>query len=144
MSIFYYFISNKPLDSSIINRAHAIHYNIDDVTEQVKDARVSRYYYLCDPYSVYVTKDKFNVYETLAYRESQESNLFLWLAEEFSELGNLKFIKIWDDNSKWNNGHFERFLQSCCRYKISYMDFCWSLASNEKGLEIDTAYDIIF
>lgn len=121
---------------SIIDIAHSIHYSINDVTKPVKDARGNHYYYNCDPFAIYSLTDVTDINELISIRDSKESNFLLWLAVEFNKLGDFKFIRMSEGNSRY----CEAFIKRCIHQRITYMDFCWSLASSEIGLETDVLY----
>lgn len=140
MSRFYYFISKKKLPSHVIERAHSIYHSLDDVTRYVKDAKKGYWYYNCDPVSVYITDWNVNLEEALAFRQSQENNYLMWMTEEFKRLGYFEFIRVWEDNTKCGTGYHEAFFRKCKHQRISYMDFCWCLASSERGLLDDVLY----
>jgi hypothetical protein len=143
MSLFYYFISERQLPSQVIDRAHSIHYSLEDVTRYVRDARKGYWYYNCDPVSIYTTNTRgINIKEILKHRYSQESNYLLWMAEEFNKLGSFKFIRVWEDNTKCGTGYYERFFRRCKQQNMDFMNFCFCLASNERGLEDDVLYTV--
>lgn len=141
MSVFYYCITKKQLPPKVIERAHSIFYSLNDITRHVKDAKKGYWYYDCDPVSIYTSSTR--VAETekkLAFRCAQENNYLLWLAVEFYKLGCFQFIRILEDNTKCGTGYFEAFFKKCGHSRINYMDFCWCLASNERGLDDDILY----
>jgi hypothetical protein len=144
MSIFYYYISYRPLPEEVIERAHSMHYSIDNATKYVKDPIANHYYYSCDPVSIYTSKDYrvkgHAIEEIFSKRNSIESNFLLWTAVEFNKLGDFKFIRMLEDGSRCDTGFFESFFESCIHEPITYMDFSWSLASYERGLETDVLY----
>lgn len=128
------------MPKSTINRAHVMHYYLEDITVNIKDGRGDYYYYSCDPFAIYSTTDVVDVNELLSLRDSQENNFILWLATEFYKLGDYEFVKVWEGNSVYETGYFERLCKKCKRQKISYMDFCWSLATNANDLDSDVLY----
>ncbi|HOJ11069.1 MAG TPA: hypothetical protein PK733_10815 [Clostridiales bacterium] len=143
MSVFYYYISKKQLPSQVIEKAHSINYSLNEITRFVKDAKKGYCYYNCDPVSVYISTTKaVNINEIINYRHTKENNYLLWLAEEFRRLGYFNFIRVWEDNTKCDTGYYEAFFKKCKHTKISYIDFCWCLASNERGLEDDVLYKV--
>jgi hypothetical protein len=109
---------------------------------RIKDARENHYYYNCDPFAFCSTTNVNDINESISIRDSQENNFLLWLATEFFKLGDFEFIKIREDNSMLGTRYFETQLKRCKQQRITYMDFCWSLASWEKGLENDVLYSV--
>lgn len=146
MSIFYYFISNKPLSNSKIDNFHLNHYSICDVTSYDKDARRGYFYYSCNPASIYFNEydavDKLNILDILHKRETLEENVLSDIASEFSKLGDFEFIRMWEDTTRCDTGYHEAFFRKCIHDTMSYSNFCESLLNYEKGIEDDIYYSI--
>ena len=143
MSLFYYFVSHRPLPNSIIQQAHSNNFSIKDVTKYVKDAKRDHFYYNCDPFAIYIEEDEFDIYEIISKRKLQENDFLLRLSYEFSKLGNFHFIRMWEDNTRCATGYFEAFFQKCSHHYMLLQDFCKALEKDEKGIETDIYYTII-
>jgi hypothetical protein len=132
------------LPERVVECAHSMHYSLENVTQYVEDSRENYFYYNCDPVSIYSSKDyrvNWNrIDEVIEKRNSIESNFLLWTAVEFNKLGDFEFIRMWEDNTRCDTGFFEAFFKKCRHQKIPYMDFSWSLASCERGIETDVMY----
>lgn len=146
MSLFYYFVSTKPLPDSVIEQAHMSHHSIDDITKYVKDAKEGHYYYDCNPGAVYINDDegvsRINFEEIISRRMSGEDNVLLNISKKFSRLGNFYFIKMWEDTKRCDTGYFEAFFQQCRHDYMSFEEFCKALENKEMGIETDVFYYI--
>lgn len=142
MSLFYYFISHKPLPNSIIEQFHSNHYSIENVTQYVKDAKKDHYYYNCNPFAIYIDEDLDDINEIISNRQLQENNLLLSISYEFSNLGNFQFIRMLEDGTRCDTGHYEAFFQKCRHDYMLFRDFCKALENREEGIATDIYYTI--
>lgn len=142
MSIFYCFISSKPLPKSAILRAYSIHYSLSNITKYVRDAKENHFYYDCNPAAIYTTEPIYDIDKIISVRETMESNYLLWLAKEFARLGEYRFIRLSEDNAKCQTGHFETYFQKCRNDYMSYSEFYECIMNDEEGIETDVIYTI--
>ncbi len=93
---------------------------LHDLTAEIKDDEMGRVYYECFP----------------------SKNPLIGTAEQLHKLGDFIFV-ILSITDAIEQGYFKESLQQCKEESISYMDFCWTLVTNERLLKQDVMYKVL-
>lgn len=159
MSIFYYFITKEEVPLKIIAQSALMNFPLENITKYVKDSKPGYIYYLCTP-GVISNKDKYEIFDDelpfsddiygcryiseYIYRFGYipEYQYFSWCIHEFYKLGPFKFIAVYENGTKCNQGYFEDFFSRCNHIKVDFNSFKESFERKDgfEELSEDTLY----
>ncbi|GEM_PF-1994612 len=144
MSRFFYIITKEKLPFKAIAHSHLMDFSLEDITKYVEDAQSDYIYYLCTPY-VLSPKDEYEAYskDLLLTGDVEVYQYFSWLIHEFLKIGSFKFIKVWEDNTKCDDGYCETFFNKCKHIKLDFNTFK-SYFESEHKFESNISEDVLF
>ncbi len=107
------------MDKSSIEEVKNSFY-LTDFVIKIKDDKEGRFCYIC-------------LYDT---------DILIGIAEKLQPLGSFVYAKL-SITDAIEDGYFKESLEKCKEESISYMDFCWTLVTNERLLKSDIMYKVL-